>query len=565
MASKEPSQKGGNKSCEHSRKRKMKCTHSELDPRTCIRCQETSMECSLSGSRTAPSADAKRKIEEVEDTPTTTNRASSSATASHNSHNPSIPPPPPKKPRQNKPAQPPTPSLDVSPDKKRNICSNACGICRKEDISSGETKGDRYIINCDIAGCGRWYHLSCVQFQKRGHRIFLSLATGTKDSLFFCPECFNPQCEDLVNAIAQAESDFQRAMERIKQAITSEKEGGIEPPIPSPRQEPDNSHAFEQDMPPWGMGVIPTIELEQATSEKYEGFQKETIESLLSNLEQAVYNYNRDIISANNLFLDEDEVLKWTPLKAWNRVDPGQSFVPGKEWFDVDGKANNLSESHAPITAALRQILRTPDDKPLRITADLKELSFSDVHTALINWFVFDILIDKLNIYHFPTMKPLRATLAAVSDFGESRWKGKGRQVVREVQLRAWHKDQFREEVIEKVGWQGELIRRLEEFLAPLTKKIGRISARSESRARIIRATVELWSYLDAAQGGLILIEPTIGGAFDGMKCEVPDGDSQADRNQNMKVKWVLRRGFTFQEKSTDGKSMSARALVITK
>ena len=117
--------------------------------------------------------------------------------------------------------------------------------------------------------------------------------------------------------------------------------------------------------------------------------------------------------------------------------------------------------------------------------------------------------------------------------------------------------------MIEKVGWQGELIRRLEGFLAPLTKKIGKIDPRSESRADIIRHTIELWSYLDAAHGKLDIISPTIGGAFDGKACVNVDDELQSRRIENMKIKWVSRRGFTFREWDTDGKSWPTKALVI--
>jgi len=98
-----------------------------------------------------------------------------------------------------------------------------------------------------------------------------------------------------------------------------------------------------------------------------------------------------------------------------------------------------------------------------------------------------------------------------------------------------------------------------------MTKKIGKIDPRSESRANIIKHTIELWSYLDAAHGTLEIIHPTIGAAFDGKTCENADDELQSRRIENMKVKWVLRRGFRFKESSTDRKSMPTKALVIVK
>jgi hypothetical protein len=347
------------------------------------------------------------------------NPTSSSTIASHNPYDPPTVAPP-KKSQQNKPAQPATQSRILPPGKRQKISSATCGICRKEDISLGETKGDKWMLKCDIESCQRWYHLSCVLFKSGENQIFQSLATGmgTKKSMFFCLECFNPKRKDLVNAVAQAESDFKMAMERIKQAVTAEKERWPKLSIPSLPQEQDNSHIFEHDALSLGMDTVPTTDFELAKADRYQNFEVEIIQTLLGRIEQAVYDYDREIRCANDLFLDRNEVIKWTPLKVWDQIDPGKDFVSGKEWFDVDGVANNLSESHFPVTAALRQMLRTSDDQKLQINPELEDLSFSHVHTALINWFVFDLLDNKLNIYHFPNMKPLRAMQAAVADFG---------------------------------------------------------------------------------------------------------------------------------------------------
>ena len=346
------------------------------------------------------------------------NRASSSTTVSHNPYDPIAPLP--KESRQNKPARPATLSRILPPERRQNISSDACGICKKEKVSSGETKGDSLMIKCDINSCTRWYHLSCVLFKSGRNRIFHSLTTGTKNATFFCPECFKPERKNLVNAVVQAESDFKMAMEKIKDAVTAENERWPKLLIPSPPQEQDNSYAFEHDTRALEMGAAPELDFEPAKEDKYQGFQAEIIESLLTDIEQAVYNYDREIICANDLFLDGNDVLRWTPLKVWNQIDPGHDLVPGKEWFHVDGTTNNLSESHAPITAALRRMLRTPDDRPLQISPDLEDLSFSQVHMALINWFVFDLLNNELNIYNFPNMKPLRAMQAAAANFGDA-------------------------------------------------------------------------------------------------------------------------------------------------
>jgi hypothetical protein len=98
-----------------------------------------------------------------------------------------------------------------------------------------------------------------------------------------------------------------------------------------------------------------------------------------------------------------------------------------------------------------------------------------------------------------------------------------------------------------------------------MTRKIGKINSRSESRANIIKHAIELWSYLDAAHGELEIIHPTIGAAFDGKTCEKTDDELQSRRFENMKVKWVLRPGFKFEESSTDRNAMPTKALVVIK
>lgn len=112
------------------------------------------------------------------------------------------------------------------------------------------------------------------------------------------------------------------------------------------------------------------------------------------------------------------------------------------------------------------------------------------------------------------------------------------------------------------VGWQGDLLRRFEAFLAPLTKKLGKIDPCSKSRAEIIQNTIALWSYLDAAQGTLKIIHPHAGEDFDRSVCEHAV-EPQTLEAENMKVKWVTRRGFRFRELRKDGNAMLTKALVI--
>jgi hypothetical protein len=95
-------------------------------------------------------------------------------------------------------------------------------------------------------------------------------------------------------------------------------------------------------------------------------------------------------------------------------------MIEVQPWYSIDGPARKQCLNHAPITAALRSILQTPDNKPLEIDPNLRNLTFSQVHTGFVSWFVFDILNDELGLYELPNMKPLRATMAAVNHFGEA-------------------------------------------------------------------------------------------------------------------------------------------------
>ncbi len=99
-----------------------------------------------------------------------------------------------------------------------------------------------------------------------------------------------------------------------------------------------------------------------------------------------------------------------------------------------------------------------------------------------------------------------------------------------------------------------------------MTKKIGHIHPRSESRANIIKYTLDLWSYLDVAQGTLDMIDPTIGEAFDAMTCENVDDELNPRKSENMKVdmkvKWVQQRGFRFEEVCRKATQTKARVFV---
>jgi hypothetical protein len=142
-----------------------------------------------------------------------------------------------------------------------------------------------------------------------------------------------------------------------------------------------------------------------------------------------------------------------------------------------------------------------------------------------------------------------------------------GRQVLREIQLRTWHKEQFKQAVMENSALQADLIKRLEAFIQPMTGIDLNIPLWSPTRAAIIKKTIELWSYLEAVGGLLELSHPTIGDDFDNKDHEEPNEDDECKTDSDQrKISWVLRRGFRLEEDGSDGipRGMTIKALVLT-
>ena len=321
-----------------------------------------------------------------------------------------------------------------------------------------------------------------------------------------------------------------------------------------------------------------------AREEKFQGFEQKTIVCLLHEIDEAVYNYDREVCWTKELLRDGDNNYIENPLKEWQTIDPGHKLSEGSEWFKLHDYTNITPTSHQPITAALKLLLSTPNYEPLVISSGLEKITFSQVHMSLIYWFILDILNNQRNIYELPNMKPLRAMMSAVANFGDAskchcrknihlvinlllEWGQMGRQVLREVQLRTWHKQQFREAVIEDTALQIDLIKRLDAFAQPLTRLGVKIPLWSPTRAAIIRKTIELWTYLQAVGGRLTLSHPNIGDDFDEKVHEEPNAeDEQNTGSEPMKISWILRRGFRFEEDTSDGtpREMTVKALVLT-
>ena len=146
-----------------------------------------------------------------------THRSVSSTIVSYNPRNPIAPSP--KKSRRSKPA-----TLSFPPGERPILSSDTCDICLEVRICSSEKLRDDWMLKCAIDSCSRGYHLSCLRFESDKKQVFQVLDTGTRISIFFRQECFNPRRKDLVEAVSQAESSFKIATDMIQQAFAAEKE-----------------------------------------------------------------------------------------------------------------------------------------------------------------------------------------------------------------------------------------------------------------------------------------------------------------------------------------------------
>ena len=119
-------------------------------------------------------------------------------------------------------------------------------------------------------------------------------------------------------------------------------------------------------------------------------------------------------------------------------------------------------------------------------------------------------------------------------------WESGGKQVLKEILLRMWHTEQFKQQI--NIDDSARLIKRLEDFLKPLTGTNLEIPFWSRSRATIIRKTVELCLYIRAVGGITALHYPVIGDKFDNKIHEAPFGNGAKE------IFWVLRPGFCVEE-----------------
>jgi molecular chaperone GrpE (heat shock protein) len=147
-----------------------------------------------------------------------------------------------------------------------------------------------------------------------------------------------------------------------------------------------------------------------------------------------------------------------------------------------------------------------------------------------------------------------------------------GGHVLREVYLRTWYKNDFKNEILSN---KDALIHSLRTYLRPLIKEYESANSWNETLKEIITDTLLLWSYLSSpdAAGKLELIQPNIEDLFDPKLHKAIDGDDEFDENSEQelskeeeapkRIKWVLRRGFKYKESSFEGlRSITIEALV---
>ncbi|KAF8851410.1 hypothetical protein BDZ45DRAFT_679122 [Acephala macrosclerotiorum] len=504
----------------------------------------------------------KRKREESEKTTDTVieiNRAASSATLNTNDRQA-------KKARNGPPPKPTSIQRSQPPRNQHTNNSRACPICEAMPGRQRITGG--VMIQCDIDECGLWYHDSCIfkdNTKEPRKMLLFSANQGMNVAAFICPKCLDQPEGYTRDVITQA---IRSILGRVTSLLSGEEATPFEN-SQSPLPDESSPQLISQQLldrslenVQWHEGSA-TI-LQRPRNEKYHGFDISVIRGLVRTLDECIFNYNKEVCDAIEAFGDPgDEALK-VPLKTWQRIDARAAILAGQEWHQIIDGSINPTKGHTPITAALRKMLQIDRDSPLEISASLENLKFSQVHQAFVSWFVIDVLGNRLDIFELPNMKPVRAMMTGVHQFGEERWPEKGRHVLREVQLRTWEKPAFEQEMLKNTQY---IIRKMETYLEPLTKEFNKITPWSHHRAQLIETTIRLWSYFEVPGGMFKVIQPAIGSIFNLREQEgyAEDGEKYVpDKPSKKKVLWVIRRGFQYAEKTSDGpRTTSVKAIVL--
>lgn len=402
-------------------------------------------------------------------------------------------------------------------------------------------------LRCEMDTCRLWYHESCVfSLLHQDPQSMLFCPGPSRDrALMICPECIGQPENGFDNPTKQALKMFIRTFAEGKRKEIEKKSST---PCPSPL-----------------LSLLDTIDFQPLREEKYNGYDDDLVKSLLQNLHQCILDYDIEIQDAINHCTTPFAAPMHSPLAEWNVVEPHCILVAGKPWFDTSSVKSKRHAQHAPITAALRTMLGTPPDEPLSISSDIQSITYSQVHTGIISWFVFDIIDNQIDIHRLPNMKSARSMMTAVASAGESSkcphilfshestdkysgWPGQGRPILQEVQLRTWYKSEFQQALLSHAD---SFKKWLENFMKPLTKDFDYNSQCHACRRSIIEDTFRLWSYLKSLQGRLIIIQPGIGDTFDAKLHEAYDREGielGVRQARGRKILWILCRGFQYDE-----------------
>ncbi|KAH7346270.1 hypothetical protein BKA65DRAFT_594805 [Rhexocercosporidium sp. MPI-PUGE-AT-0058] len=450
----------------------------------------------------------------------------------------------------------PTPEL---PPKKKKSGPATCDLCETDKALRLESRNTA-MLACQIESCGKWWHHWCLMtLQYADDAItpdftIFSPQVGNRENenlIFICPDCSRSE-RGYANQAAEAMSTFLDTMRRLRrEAVNAEIPETPNPMLSSSAMESGQAQISE-NIPRWQDAA--TTPFEPARNEKFQGFDKAEVTNLMRNLTQSIFDYDLEICDILERFAKGVGYITM-PLGSWDVIDTCSTMVPGRTWYLPDD-ANDLTRRHAPITNALRDILGTPRDMPLKIDRSYESIPFSKVHSTLIWSFVMDILLNKIEIYELPNMKPMRIMMWAVHSFADERWPGKGMEALQEVELRTWSRPQFQAELQQNKAF---ITRKFDDFLEPLTK--GFSNKYSHHKDDLINTMIKLWSYFQSLRGTWVEIKPELGSKFDPSKFEIRDDDGTTNLDNKYSVAWVVRRGFEYH--GIDGALIATQKAVV--
>ena len=325
------------------------------------------------------------------------------------------------------------------PPKKRKAGEESCRLCEYDEILWKESRTTA-MLQCEIPECGLWWHHWCLMTLQGDEdraatteSIIFSPQVGNKENvnlIFICPECTRSPDRAYAKGASQAMSTFLDTMNRLRKGDSMSESGSVAelPEVPeTPNPMVSSSAAPNPSQPQTSQQAMdwPDLEMElfePARLESLREYNKSEVSALMRRLDQSISNYARDTWEVMQRFRDDEEYKSYDykprPLGSWNSIDPSASIISGMPWYSSEN-ANNLARSHAPITAALREVFGTPGDMPLAIDTGFHDIAFCKVYVTLIWWFVMDVLLNKIDIYELPNMKPLRVMMSAVKGFAD--------------------------------------------------------------------------------------------------------------------------------------------------